>query len=364
MLLDWFGQGGGLPSRRPPRRRRCTPDVELLESRALLSAGTPLPSACAGVVADASHPSATPIVRKAIVGGAHAGRHLTLTKQVHGHHKRHRRHHPPIVTTTTATTLPLPIDIVQPPTSTDQPQVTEGILPVRIVYDRLNELNAHPDQVQELTDDFLKRALPGQTVFWVHFREYPVGIAAPLPLGQRNLFFVGPDGQLTIISAFQGLKDFYLGAAAQATDESAAKDVALGWLRLVETTYQDGFFRFTTIDEATTVSAEGGGLKVTARAVAMAGGNGDISVALTFDEAGKLIDATETSTLTQGPRPICHATKLLDADPLIRRICEADLLIMGRAAKSYLDEQRAKAHPELQQAIDRIWQRILERDRP
>jgi hypothetical protein len=36
---------------------------------------------------------------------------------------------------------------------------------------------------------------------------------------------------------------------------------------------------------------------------------------------------------------------------------------MGRAAKYYLDEQRAGATPELQRAIDRIWQRILAEER-
>jgi hypothetical protein len=231
------------------------------------------------------------------------------------------------------------------------------------VLDRLAELKATNAQVELLTDEFLQRALPGQMVFSVRFRSYPVAMIPPAPLASQNLFVVGPDGKLTIISDFQDLEDFYLRAAAPATDEGAARDVALGWLRLVEEMHQDGFYQFTTIDEATMVSAEGSGLKVTARAVAMAGGNGEISVELTFDEAGKLVTATQTSTLMPGPRPICHATKLLDADPLVRRICEADLLIMGRAAKGYLDEQRAKAHPELQQAIDRIWERILERDR-
>ena len=44
-------------------------------------------------------------------------------------------------------------------------------------------------------------------------------------------------------------------------------------------------------------------------------------------------------------------------------MAEQDLLIMGRAAKPYLDEQRAKASPALQQAIDRIWQRILDAEK-
>ena len=49
---------------------------------------------------------------------------------------------------------------------------------------------------------------------------------------------------------------------------------------------------------------------------------------------------------------------LLDANPLVRRIAEQDLLIMGLAAEGYLMEQRAKAGTELRQAIDRVWRQI------
>ena len=44
-------------------------------------------------------------------------------------------------------------------------------------------------------------------------------------------------------------------------------------------------------------------------------------------------------------------------------MAEQDLLVMGRAAKPYLDQVRAAARPKLQQAIDRIWQRILNEGR-
>jgi len=48
---------------------------------------------------------------------------------------------------------------------------------------------------------------------------------------------------------------------------------------------------------------------------------------------------------------------------VLRRMAEQDVLVMGRAAKPYLDQVRATARPKLQQAIDRIWQRILEEGR-
>ena len=55
--------------------------------------------------------------------------------------------------------------------------------------------------------------------------------------------------------------------------------------------------------------------------------------------------------------------RLLDEDPVIREIMGRDILVMGRACKSYLDEVRANASPELQRAIDEVWQQILDESR-
>jgi hypothetical protein len=245
----------------------------------------------------------------------------------------------------------------------DKPSADDLKKAEKTVQDRLGELKGTNAKVEALTDEPLQRALPGQMVFSVFFRLFPIAIGPPDPLKHQNLFFVGPDGKVAVVSDLKGLEDYCLTAVAPAKAEGAAKDVALAWLRLVEEMNQDGFYKFKTIEEATKVSPEGAGRKAAARAVVMAGGNGEINVEVTLDEAGKLVKATEMSTLKPGPRPRCQATKLLDPDPIVRSICEADLLIMGRAAKSYLDEQRAKASPELQQAIDRLWERILEADK-
>ena len=47
----------------------------------------------------------------------------------------------------------------------------------------------------------------------------------------------------------------------------------------------------------------------------------------------------------------------------VRRMAEQDLRIMGRAARYYLDEQRAQAAPELRRAIDRVWRSMVAEDR-
>jgi hypothetical protein len=81
-------------------------------------------------------------------------------------------------------------------------------------------------------------------------------------------------------------------------------------------------------------------------------------VTLTFGADGQLTGASYESKLRPGPRPICQATKLLDPDPIVRRMAEADLLYMGLAAREYLLDRRALAGPQLRRAIDRLWQRI------
>jgi hypothetical protein len=88
------------------------------------------------------------------------------------------------------------------------------------------------------------------------------------------------------------------------------------------------------------------------------GGKGDINLTMKFRKDGKVETAAETSKIRPGPRPICQATKLLDPDPIVRRMAEADLLFMGLDARDYLMEQRAQASPALREAIDRLWRRI------
>src|SRR5205823_3789867 len=126
---------------------------------------------------------------------------------------------------------------------------------------------------------------------------------------------------------------------------------------LVQEFWQDGFYQFVAPENLLTVAAQNNGRKVSGKllVVPMGGNQGEFSISMEFDAAGKLGVLDETGKLVQGMRPICQATKLLDADPLVRRMAEQDLLIMGRSAESYLREQQAKASPELREAIDRIW---------
>jgi hypothetical protein len=140
-----------------------------------------------------------------------------------------------------------------------------------------------------------------------------------------------------------------------------ATDAAATWLRFSEELKQDLFYTFSPADISYTPRDDLTVLR--AQAAVTGGGDGNIDVLITLGAAGSLVNILERGALRPGIRPICQATKLLDRDPIVRRMAEQDLVVMGRAAKPYLDQVRATAAPKLQEAIDRVWRRILNEGR-
>jgi hypothetical protein len=124
--------------------------------------------------------------------------------------------------------------------------------------------------------------------------------------------------------------------------------------------HQDGFYQFEVDGDSTKAAKGKEGSTASAKSIVMRGGSGTLRVELTFNGAGKLSGVSEDNKVRAGPRPICQATKLLDRDRVVREMAERDLLIMGKFAGGYLQEQRAKAPPELRKVIDRLWKRIVE----
>jgi hypothetical protein len=233
----------------------------------------------------------------------------------------------------------------------------------KAVKDHLAKVKGDAGRVEVLKDEPLYRAFAGKGVLVsVVFPQYPVARLAPEGLSAANVFLVDADGKVSVARDRKGLEELFKGSVSGKSDD-AARDAARAWVLLDAILYQDGFYGFSLMDDSTKVATEKGQRTASAKVVVMKGGNGEVNGALTFDEDGKLARATEEAKLKPGPRPICQATKLLDPDPIVRAIAEQDLLYMGRFAKPYLDEQRAKATPELQKAIDAIWERICERDR-
>jgi hypothetical protein len=225
---------------------------------------------------------------------------------------------------------------------------------------------AERGQVIPVTAQSLTSVFPNYRFYVLRFRQYPVAMVPPEPLQANNLFVVKPDTAVEQIRDTQDLENLFRAALAPVTTPGHAKKAAQAWLRLVEEFHQDGFFQFSIpVHSFKVVSERDGGLQVTGKAiVTRQGGNaGEIVASLLFDQTGRLAKASEVASLKRGIRPICQATKLLDPDPIVRGMAEQALLVMGKTAKGYLEEQRARADPELRAAIDRIWQQILSEDR-
>jgi hypothetical protein len=211
-----------------------------------------------------------------------------------------------------------------------------------------------------IKDEALAKAFPDFSFFALTFPQYPVARLPPAPFKSQNVFAVPRDGKLIHLTDTKGLETFFKDNLKAVKDDDAAKRAAQAWLALSQTFRQDGFYKFSVPRDDLKVAEDKGERKASGKLVVTGGGKGDLTATLTFDEKGKLAKALEENAIKPGVRPICQATKLLDADPLVRRMAEQDLLVMGQACRGYLDEQRAWATPELQKAIDRVWKRIIE----
>ena len=232
----------------------------------------------------------------------------------------------------------------------------------QLVADYLQSRGVSGFVVRPVTDDFVGRTFPNCNFFGVIFRQYPVAVQCPptTDLKCANLFFVR-DSQVDFVSTVDDLKFFFATTLDPVPTQDGASDAASTWLRFSEELKQDLFFTFSPSSVSYTPRADLTLLR--AHASVAAGGDGNIDVLITLGPMGSVVNILEKSAVRPGIRPICQATKLLDRDSIVRRMAEQDLLVMGRAAKPYLDQVRATARPNLQQAIDRIWQRILNEGR-
>lgn len=216
-------------------------------------------------------------------------------------------------------------------------------------------------QPAALTDAALGKAVPTHHFALLLFRQFPVGRMPPKGLKVANVLAVGPDGKVQALTDDKELEKFFKAQArGVSTTDDQIKDLARAYLVLAAELRQDGFYSFSPQADSLKVEATAAGGKAgVGKAVVMRGGNGTVAVKVSVTKAGVFAAAVVEASLRPGPRPICQATKLLDADPVVRRMAEQDLLYLGRAARPYLLEQRRQAKsPELRRAIDRAWWQI------
>jgi hypothetical protein len=212
--------------------------------------------------------------------------------------------------------------------------------------------------VYPVADASVARVFPAYLVLAVRFPLYPLAVQPRAPLKSQNLFIVDKDGQMDHVTDFKGMEDFFRANIGTVVKESQAREAARAWLSMSAELAQDGYFKFINTVK---VGPAKTGLKAIAKATVKPemGNKGFIEVTMTFEIDGALGEISEKKNLLAGIRPKCQATKLLDPDAVVRAMAEQDILVMGQAAKEYLDGQRAKATPALRREIDRVWKRIL-----
>jgi hypothetical protein len=232
----------------------------------------------------------------------------------------------------------------------------------QLVEDYLQRRGVSGFTVRPITDDFVGRTFANFSFFGVIFRQYPLAVQCPATMDLKcaNLFFVR-NAQVDFVSTIEDLKFFFAANLGPVPTQDAGTDAASTWLRFSEELKQDLFYMFSAPSVSYTPRDDL--ILLRAQATIAAGGDGNIDVVITLGAAGSFVNVLEKSAPRPGIRPICQATKLLDRDPIVRRMAEQDLLVMGRAAKPYLEHVRTTAGPKLQLAIDRVWQRILNEGR-
>jgi hypothetical protein len=224
--------------------------------------------------------------------------------------------------------------------------------------------NATASGAQPLKDADLAKLFPEHTFYSLLFRMYPVAMMPPEPFKQHNLFAIDRKGGVAHMSTKEELEGWFRKHLGAVKDEAAAKSVMRAWMACAEYLVTDGMYHFTLAEDALIAEKIAKGLKASGRLdVAPGNGNrGTVSVTITFNADGKFDAVSQEMNLKAGMRPICQSTKLLDPDPIVRRMAEDSLRIMGADAFTYLMDQRARSIPELQQAIDRIMQQIINGD--
>ncbi len=214
-----------------------------------------------------------------------------------------------------------------------------------------------------LLDKDLEASCPDHLFYIVRYPQWPLAFSLPEPLGNNNIFIVEKKGTLIHVKDSEGLARV-LKEMITATNEEEAARALFAWLRLSEELHQDGMYQF---GEPRMIKKQQNDHGITiSGAVApkqQMGNTGEIQAELSFSNHGRLLSVEDVCTLKAGMRPICQSTLLLDPNPLVRRIAERDLLIMGKACAPYLQEQSAKATPALKAEIARIWRQIIAEDR-
>jgi hypothetical protein len=218
-------------------------------------------------------------------------------------------------------------------------------------------------RAEEAGNADLKALFPNYTFVLLTIPQWPLARPVQAPLEMNNVFAVDNRESVTLMTSAEQLQKFFQDKLPALKGDDQLK-AASAWATLTVEFYQDGMFRFTAgKPEVLPTGGQSTMVRVVMTVNQSGGNSGEVTSTLSIDPAGRLVSASNKSTLKAGMRPICQSTKLLDSDPLVRQMAEQDLLIMGRECFWYLDMMRAESSPQLQLAIDTIKERILRDER-
>ena len=220
--------------------------------------------------------------------------------------------------------------------------------------------------LQRVTDTEVARVFPTMLLYSVIFRQYPVARILPPSMAAQNLFVIRKGGKLEHLADAKRLENFFRAglprpdSAEWLKTDDGRKTIVRAWLRLTQEFSQDGMFEFSIPQDSISIEAakEGWTGKGKVMVAPKHGDSGEVVASLSFKSDGGLANISEKRTVRAGIRPKCQATKLLDADSVVRAMAEQDILVMGSAAEWYLAERHSQATLDSKFAIEQIWRRI------
>lgn len=211
----------------------------------------------------------------------------------------------------------------------------------------------------------IEKQFPDRIVYVLRFMQFPVAVPVPQVLASNTILVVDKKGKVEKILDEAALQKYFVDNLKESTEDSYSKDALVAWLLMAKELAQDGMNQFRQIDRNSIRIAKSDSDRTASgviKIVPRGGNEGEIQAVLTFDKAGRLQSAKTIKRMNAGIRPICQSRRLLDKDPVLRKMAERDLLVMGKMCKTYLFEQRKTASPALKREIDRIWEQICERE--
>jgi hypothetical protein len=161
--------------------------------------------------------------------------------------------------------------------------------------------------IKGVTDPAVERVFPGDRFYSVYFTAGPRAPYVPRPLHAYNLVRVAPNGQVgrvvpTAEADALTLASVFRERLSGPLSESLLRDAAGAALRLGEELYQDGHFAFK-VEAGEVISREADHLVARGRASVSGGGQGEVTVTLTTDAAGRLAEVASTGRVRADSRP-------------------------------------------------------------